>query len=359
MKRMIFHIPMKIDRKRASASQIRPIKMLEAFRDCGYEVEVIEGYGKERKRKIHEIKKKIKQGVRYDFLYSESSTMPTLLTERNHIPLYPFLDFSFFRFCKRHGIKIGLFYRDIYWRFLSKNISWKSRIAKYFYRYDLWQYKELLDVLFVPSFEMLKYLRNDLSMPCYELPSGTILSSIERVQNNVGTIDILYVGGIGVHYDVDLLMRVVAKRPQFTLTICCREDDWNLVKESYQDVLSENIKIVHKVGQELEGLYANADVFCLFMQPDVYREFAVPYKLFEALGHFCPIIASEGTWVAQFVQRNQIGFTAQYNEESINKLLEELANHPEKLVDCRNRMRQVALENTWQKRCCKVIDVLS
>ena len=48
MKRMIFHIPMKIDRNRASASQIRPMKMIEALKVCGYEVVVGEGYGKER-----------------------------------------------------------------------------------------------------------------------------------------------------------------------------------------------------------------------------------------------------------------------------------------------------------------------
>ena len=52
-----------------------------------------------------------------NFLYSESSTMPTSLTEPHHMPTHPFLDFSFFYFCKRNGIKIGLFYRDIYWKF--------------------------------------------------------------------------------------------------------------------------------------------------------------------------------------------------------------------------------------------------
>lgn len=135
MKRMIFHIPMKIDRNRASASQIRPMKMIEAFKECGYEVVVVEGYGKERKRQIKEIKSNILKGVKYDFLYSESSTMPTLLTEKNHLPLYPFLDFSFFAFCKKHGIKIGLFYRDIYWVFKKKR-SFKEWVAYIFYKYD-------------------------------------------------------------------------------------------------------------------------------------------------------------------------------------------------------------------------------
>lgn len=81
------------------------MKMIEAFKECGYEVVVVEGYGKERKRQIKEIKSNILKGVKYDFLYSESSTMPTLLTEKNHLPLYPFLVFHFLRFARNMGLK--------------------------------------------------------------------------------------------------------------------------------------------------------------------------------------------------------------------------------------------------------------
>ena len=97
-KNMIFHIPNYIDLSRKSGSNIRPYKMIKAFENNGYKVDIIKGYGKERKQSIHNVKMKIKKGVKYDFLYSESSTMPTLLTEKNHLPLYPFLDFSFFKF---------------------------------------------------------------------------------------------------------------------------------------------------------------------------------------------------------------------------------------------------------------------
>ncbi|MEO4788116.1 hypothetical protein ABHZ30_04940 [Bacteroides uniformis] len=117
IQRMIFHIPMRINRERASASSIRPVKMIEAFERLGYEVILIEGNASQRKKRIKEIKHNIRKGVTYDFLYSESSTMPTLLTEKHHCPTHPFLDFSFFSFCRKHGIKIGLFYRDIYWKF--------------------------------------------------------------------------------------------------------------------------------------------------------------------------------------------------------------------------------------------------
>ena len=164
IKRCIFHIPNYIDLKRKSASNIRPFKMIKAFQDIGYQVDCVMGYGKERKKSIKEIKKNIKNGVKYDFLYSESSTMPTLLTEKNHLPTYPFLDFNFFRFCKKHNIKIGLFYRDIYWKFdlYEKEVKnrLKSKSAILLYKYDLHKYRKLLDVLYVPSKQFIKYLPN-------------------------------------------------------------------------------------------------------------------------------------------------------------------------------------------------------
>ena len=105
-KRIIFHIPFKIDKKRLSGTNIRPVKLLNAFKELGYTVDFISGYGEERKKTIEQIKQNIKNGIKYEFLYSESSTMPTLLTEKNHFPRYPFLDFNFFKFCKNNGIKI-------------------------------------------------------------------------------------------------------------------------------------------------------------------------------------------------------------------------------------------------------------
>ena len=173
-KRCIFHIPNYVDPKGLSGSNVRPYKMADAFRQNGYAVDVVMGYGKDRKRQIAEIKRNISNGVRYDFLYSESSTMPTLLTERHHLPVYPFLDFGFFKFCKTHGIKIGLFYRDIYWKFplyREKINVLKAKLATAMYRYDLFQYDRLLDVLFLPSVLMKQYMKEiKPSLPLITLP---------------------------------------------------------------------------------------------------------------------------------------------------------------------------------------------
>lgn len=118
--RLIFHIPLKIDRNDPSASQIRPQKLMTAFAELGWEMDVVEGSARDRKQQITKIKRKIRQGVHYDFVYSESSTMPTLLTEPHHLPTHPCLDFGFMAYCKRHGIPVGLFYRDIHWQYANK-----------------------------------------------------------------------------------------------------------------------------------------------------------------------------------------------------------------------------------------------
>src|SRR5699024_12009507 len=104
---IIFHHPLPLDLNARSASGIRPKRMLQAFRELGYEVDLVTGYAKERKAAVKAVKEKIKQGIQYDFVYAESSTMPTIMTEPHHLPLHPFLDFSFFRFCKKQDIPVG------------------------------------------------------------------------------------------------------------------------------------------------------------------------------------------------------------------------------------------------------------
>lgn len=66
MRRMIFHCPVK-NEGNPDASQLRPLKMIEAFRQIGYDVAVVYGDGAERKKSIAAIKRSIRGGVKYDF----------------------------------------------------------------------------------------------------------------------------------------------------------------------------------------------------------------------------------------------------------------------------------------------------
>ena len=355
-RRCIFHIPNHIDPTRASASQIRPMKMIEAFKKIGYQVDVVQGYGRERKQAIKEIKNRIKNGIKYDFLYAESSTMPTLLTEKNHMPTYPFLDYGFFSFVRQHGIKIGLFYRDIYWKFdeYKRNVKGLYYLAAIFmYQYDLKMYKKLVNKLYLPTKQMYEYIRDEIPYNIVDiLPPGCERKLVKK--SNEGNITLLYVGGIGKQYRLHKILEAVSKMKNITLLLCCRETEWEQEKKEYEQYLSDNIEIHHKSGEALEALYKRADIGMVYFEPDLYREFAMPYKVFEYLGHGIPVIASSHTAVGKFIKQENIGWTIQYDAHNLESLLQILGESSDDILQKSMCCIEAIEKHTWEERARKV-----
>lgn len=359
MKRIIYYLPFKLNRNLHSASQIRPLKMLKAFQDLGYEVEFIEGESIIRKQQLKKLRKKICLGVKYDFLYSESSTEPTLLTDSHHLPLHPFFDFSFFSFVKKKGIPIGVFYRDIYWN-TDYMRGWKLRIAKLFYKYDLFQYNKYVSTIFLPSLEMCSYIPYKLNVNYVSLPPGLDIIPINKKNPlKKSRINILYIGGIDDSgYDMELVMNVISRFPLLKLTVCCRIEEWNSYYNKYKKHLASNIEIVHKSGRDLHELYENADFFSILIKPTKYWDFAVPFKLFEALGFMCPILSVKGSWVGNFVTENNLGWAIDYDEKSINSLFQNLIINMGEQNSIYNSLRKSQLDNTWVCRAKSVMENL-
>lgn len=368
-RRCIFHIPNKLIEKGKTGSQVRPREMRRALEKIGYEVDVIQGTAKERKKAIKDIKEEILKGAHYDFLYSESSTMPTLLTEKHHIPTYPFLDFGFFKFCRKHDIPIGLFYRDIYWKFdiYTKSVPLYQRIFSIpMYKYDLKMYNRLLDVLYLPSLRMLAYLPECRSLCVKTLPPGAVYSKtikedkhnhyLKRRKND--KIRLFYVGGVSGQYDIEMLMKIVCQRKDIEIIVCCKQNEWESEKERYRGYLTDNVKIVHVIGEGLEKYYLWADVCCCYFEAFEYRKMAVPVKLFEYIGHVTPVIATEGTEAGQMVQQSDIGWTIPYSEEDFARLLDNIASNPEEIFEKHRNMVDCLEQNTWEKRALQVRDDL-
>lgn len=358
MARMIFHVPNKIMPEMKSASHIRPFKMLEAFREIGYEVDFVMGDAKTRVGQIAEIKKKINDGLSYDFMYSESSTMPTLLTESHHLPTYPTLDFGFFKYLKAKGIKIGLFYRDIYWKFplYKESVSGlKYWLAVNMYKYDLAQYEKLIDILYLPSIKMAKYLPKKLEMISKPLPPGYPLMETSFIKPK--KLSLIYVGGIGGLYNLKTFVEVVNNMEDLSFTICCRENEWNTYKDNYPE-LKPHIKVVHLSGEELLHEMSNSNLGVLCLEPNEYRDFAVPYKLFEYMGNNLPIIASKDTATADFIEENNIGFVVNYDKDSIESALKELILNPNILKEKILNIENIKENHTWIARAKKVEEEL-
>jgi glycosyltransferase involved in cell wall biosynthesis len=362
----IFHIPFKIDEDWPSASQIRPIRMLNAFKSIGYNVDIVMGYGKERKNNIQKIKDKIRSGVKYDFMYSESSTEPTLLTEKNHIPKFPFLDFGFFNFCRNNGINIGLFYRDVYWKFdeYKLTVSFIKRIiACMFYKYDLFRYKRLLNTLYLPSLKMYDYVPMDFKGKVEELPPAAEKDKICLDNHNVliekrKNLNIFYVGGLNYLYNLEYLFDVVSENKNLNLTVCCREKEWTAEKGKYEKYLNDRIKVIHESGDGLIPYFKQADLFSIFVEPQEYREFAMPVKLFDYLTYGKPIIATSGTGVGEFIDKNNVGWSVGYSKEELRKKLMYIIENPKVYIEKVNSIKNIIQDNTWEARARKVMNDL-
>lgn len=362
-KRCIFHIPNYIDMSRKSASNIRPFKMIEAFKENGYIVDVVMGYAKDRRQKIKDIKANIKNGINYEFMYSESSTMPTLLTEKNHLPLHPLLDFSFMKYCKKNGVKIGLFYRDIYWKFeeYKQEVHGLKRFfAILLYKYDLKKYRKLLDILYIPSKRFMNSLpKKSITCKKYEIktlfPGCDNLVSKTTSEEESNVLKLFYVGGITDNiYDFRELFKIVSQESDVQFTVCCRETEWNKVKSLYNEYMSENIHIVHKGGEELKKYYNSNDLCSMIFNKNKYRDMAMPMKLFEYLANNKPIIATKNTAAGEFVDENKIGWTIEYTEKEIQNILRYLKQNRDEIKKISEKQKEIIKHNTWKARAEQV-----
>lgn len=355
-RRCIFHLPLRVDPVgHPSGSHIRPLKMLNALSTIGYEVDIVMGDSRKRQKQIAELKKRIKNGVRYDFVYSESSTMPTALTDSDHLPRHPFLDLGFLGYCRRQGIPVGLYYRDAYWRFSefdSNRRDWKQTLSRLFYRFDYWRYRNVLDKLFVQSKEFGDELSEFASIVDLLPPGCDAASAGDVMRGGEPTIRLFYVGGIslGGAYDLRMLFEVVKALDEVSLTVCVREDDWGLVAGEYEPLLGPNINIVHASGPALAEYYEKADVGIMVFEPMSYRSLVMPVKLFEYLGNGLPILTIDGTAVANFVRENGLGWVVEYDAASIKSTLRNLADNPNAISEASGRCLEAAPLNSWESR---------
>lgn len=365
VKKCIFHVPNAINTKFQSGSQIRPLKMINAFKNIGYEVDIVMGYGKDRKKQIQEIKINIKNGVKYDFLYSESSTMPTLLTEKHHLPLYFNLDFNFFKFCKKKGIKIGLFYRDIYWKFPIYKLrvsKIKRVVAVRFYKYDLIQYKKTLDILYLPTKKVYDYMAFVFKGMIEELPPGfdkkQFLNEVKIYKDN-SKLNVFYVGGVGDLHNVTFIIKAAYDLDFINLTICCKKEEWDQEKHKYKRYLNSRINIVHESGTELTKYYKQADILYLFIEPSEYRNMAMPIKLFEYIGSGKPILATNCSAADKFIEANGIGWNIEYSYDAIVEGLKYIYSNKREIKVKEKNIENIKTDHTWESRAKKVASQLS
>jgi glycosyltransferase involved in cell wall biosynthesis len=352
---MIYHAPYPLDSNAMSASGIRPVRMLEAFRELGYRVLEVTGNSKQRKLAIGSVKEFVADGGIVDFAYSESSTMPTAITDAHHLPLHPFLDAAFFRYLRHHDIPVGVFYRDIYWKFPEYLHSVNRIVAlgtRALYRFDLFVYRLWVDRLYLPSLKMGVEVPIVKPAQHEALPPGC--TTLDPVGDPDDDLTIFYVGGIGDYYRLHEGMRAVGQVDGVRLIICTSKAQWDDLASDYEDIVNTSVDIVHASGRDLEVYYRRATIGSLFLEPIQYREFASPMKLYEYIGHGRPVIASKGTLSGTFVAEHNLGWTIPYSADALTELLNQLLENPDEVKSITEHVREERHAHTWLARARQV-----
>jgi len=364
MKRCIFHYPHPIESKPGVGSALRPNRMRAAFENIGYQVDEVSGYGKQRKAAIDRIKHNIKSGVVYDFVYSESVNIPMMLAEQDHLPRYPFLDFSFFRYCQKHKIPVGLFYRDMFWRFplYREGLAWwKPMITLPLFRYELDMYRKYVDILYVASWKVCEIIQHPMirSLPPGGQAREDVLLRRASMCPEQGKLRVLYVGNVLGVYDITAFCNAVADTPGVYLTICTPQTSWEEAKQRYAPYMCERICVVHKSSHELQPYYEEADVFCCCLENNEYTCLAMPIKAFETISYGVPALVTEGIAVGDLVAQAEAGWVVQNNAQAFASLLDTLLKDPEEVLEKTKNVLSIAPKHTWECRAQQVADELT
>ncbi|SEN38329.1 glycosyltransferase [Lihuaxuella thermophila] len=333
MRSVLVYYPFTLATKADSGSKLRPIEMLKAFEAWGnaenVKVIAIHGNSRERKEQFHKLRKngELDQLL---FCYVENQTIPVWLTDPGHIPKAPFIDWTVFRFLKKKGVPIGVFYRDVYWKFdeLYPLKGWKKKLMRMVYRIEEKFFQTYAKAIFLPSLAMGEYVGID-RMKAALPPGGKSLSEPKPAVSK-RNYEGLYVGGIahrdyGLSLMLDALEIVKSRDIPFSLTIVCREGEYQALPENEKVRISEcNVQVKHVSGPELDALYREMDFALIPRFPSKYNHFSVPVKLVEYLSNRLPVIATNCTAQQSLIESGPYGTICEATPESMAQAIEKM-----------------------------------
>ncbi|WP_113930702.1 glycosyltransferase [Bacillus sp. P14.5] len=360
MKSVLLYYPFTMVENANSGSKLRPIEMYRAFLRWGQRnninIVLISGNSEERTARFAELKN---EGA-FDnllFCYMENQTIPLWLTDQNHIPKKPFIDRQILSLLKAKSIPVGVFYRDVYWKFddLYPLKGIKKSIMQSIYRAEEKFYEKFCDVIYLPSDAMGKYV--NINTKKAALPPGGKEQELTKKEISL-PIKGLYVGGINNEaYGLPLLLKALNKinedEARLSLTIVCRKDELEKVSpDTLKDISQLNVNVLHVSGSELDEVYKNSDIAFIPREKTTYNDFSVPVKLVEYLSNGLPVVATNCEAQQEFIESGPYGVIGEANVESFIQAIEKISD---KVAMYKDRIEESFLENhSWDARVEKV-----
>lgn len=341
----------------STGSSVRPQKMRQAFEALGIEVKTFDGENNDlavRKKTVSDIRKLLNTW-KPDACYIEPPSGP----------LFYAGDVALIKQLHRMGVAVAIFYRDAYWKHpeyyvegrASLTQKAKRAIIKMMQMHQWAVFKKNMDIIYFPSETMAKEF--DCSNSGV-LPPGGFIPDVERKRNISEPLQYIFVGGAaknhGTFLTLDAFERVNEKEVKAKLIYVCPESQWkslSIDEKKYKKWLT----LVHASGDDmLNKYYSMADIAILTAPRTVYRDFAVPIKLYEYMSYLKPMLVTDCIETARVVKENMAGWIVKDDVESIAEQINYLCEHPEIIKEVNERLVFARERNLWINRAQKVID---
>lgn len=343
-----------------SGSGVRPIAMQRAFEELGLSVYCVDGWPNHRRKRREAVRKALGVLETHEFkaCYVEPPTGPLLLHE----------DHRLLRRTHEKGIPMGIFYRDLFWRFDNKfhGVSWlKRRLIRLLQERDLRLFKHTMDLFFFPSPQVAEAA--DFDVPWMALPPGCEihddLSQQEREKERIlhkKVPTLLYVGGILGDYGLDLLLdcmqRLNANEIRMDLELVCRQAEWEAFQTEHAVKEKSWLHVQHLQGDALLPLYEKADFSVIPFHKTPYMDFAVPVKLYEYLSHLKPIFATRCDAIADVLKKDTIGWITEPNAAALCGQMEKILENRLEAYRVKTMMVEARNRNTWLQRARTAVE---
>lgn len=209
------------------------------------------------------------------------------------------------------------------------------------------------DLLISPSQFVINKLRSNglfQDVKAEKVPLGIELKS-KKFEKDYSTIDILYVGNLGEHKGVHILLNAFKKLKNNNIRL-------NIVGkgtcEKKLKIMAENDKRIKfhgfLEGKELLNMYENAN---LTVVPSIWYDNS-PMVIYESFNSGTPVIGSRIGGIPELVEDGFNGYLFEVgNVVELEKLLEDLINKPDKLKKLENgtieSIKKYSMENHIKK----------
>lgn len=329
--------------------------MLEAFYSRGYEVFNISGERDARQQKWELLKQLISKGERWDYLYVESLSRPSnsrigqfagmklLIREK--------LDYKIIDYCLSENIPTGFYLRDLHWDFSHEMTHYRGvkgrylrTMLKYFGREELRFLQQKALKVFTPSQRFSKHLTEVHGVESMPLRPGATTVSSAEIKLTGHSLKVFYVGGATGIYDLTYFLSDIEGMNNVKCDLCIRRAEKAAVHKFAQ---AKNINIVHTSGSGLIPYMENANIAVYPLPPKDYIQMSFSVKIAEYIANGLPIIAYEGTEVAEFIEKYGIGWVVPYSKGSMADCLKRILNGPEVYQTKQKNVLSIQKRHTW------------